>query len=162
VVYAVLLLQAINSQYAIDFGRATVYYPGDGNCGEIKANGGRFKHTDDHIAHRTIPLGTVGYLCSTRTKKCTYTVVHDRGPFGAIRPCKGQPDTPKGRFRARKIRWKKRCHWHQVQIKLKKGWRYRGQFDLTKAAARRIGHRAFDKVVFMYEKPRAKLSVVMQ
>lgn len=129
-------------------GRATVYYPGDGHCGSERADGKRFRPTDAHIAHRSLPLGTRGRLCSLRTGRCIETVVRDRGPFGAKRPCRAGP--PAGR--ARLARWGRVCYWWQMQIKLQPGWERRGEFDLTRPVARAIGHRAFDRVVFFYRR----------
>ena len=128
-------------------GRATVYWPGDGFCGKWRADGGIFRATDDHIAHRTLPLGTFGALCNLRTRECTYTTVRDRGPYGAMRNCQfDEPVPPK----TRRLK-SRRCRLWQVQIKLKEGWRRRGEFDLTKPVAEAINHRAFDKVVFFIE-----------
>lgn len=127
----------------IEEGLATVYYPNDGHCGDFKADGTRFKNQDSHIAHRWIPLGTKGVLCNTRTKLCTKTVVRDRGPFGALRRCQKSSTL-------RKIKWRKRCYNYEVQTKLKRGFWYRGKFDLTRPVAKAIKHRAFDKVIFLY------------
>jgi len=128
-------------------GRATVYWPGDGMCGTHRADGRRFRSTDGHIAHRWIPLGTPGLLCSTRTGRCVLTYVGDRGPFGQIRPCS---ETTKGR----KIRWRRRCYRWRGLTRLVRGWEWRGAFDLTRRVARSIGHRPFDQVVFFYARLR--------
>jgi hypothetical protein len=113
----------------IAIGPATVYWPGDGHCGDIRADGRRFKKDDSHIAHRKIPLGTIGYLCSLREKACTKTTVLDRGPFGAIRRGTGQ---------------------YKVLVRGRKGWDYRGEFDITYRVAKAIKHRSWDVVIFFY------------
>lgn len=160
-------LQQENS-YAHITGRATTYWPNDGHCGPRLADGARFHRESRHIAHRTLPLGTTGHLCSIRTGLCVLVSVRDRGPFGASIPCSAaNRDPSKLRFRTRVghkprlVRWGKRrdgsyrvCYWWQAQIKLKSGWRRRGEFDLTRPVAKAIGHRAFGQVVFFYKKPR--------
>lgn len=127
-------------------GRATVYWPGDGYCGKWRADGGIFLDTDDHITHRTLPLGTSGLLCNLRTSECTKTVVRDRGPYGATKNCKFSDPIPSG---VKRIKSRTRCRLWQTQGKLKPGWRRRGEFDLTRPVAEAIKHRAFDKVVFL-------------
>jgi hypothetical protein len=136
-------------------GLATIYYPGDRSCGHEKADGTLFTKDDSHIAHRWLPIGTKGFLCNPRTSHCVLTVVRDRGPFGSIKPCKGEkpsPYTAKGKvFHAQKITWNKRCYWWQAQPgRLQKGFRYRGEFDVTRPVANKISMTAFDKVVFYY------------
>lgn len=135
-------------------GLATMYYPGDRSCGTEKADGSRFTTHDEHIAHRWLPLGTAGYLCNYRNQQCVITEVRDRGPFGAIKPC--SKEKPKSyvingkTFTPRQIKWNKKCYWWQAQIRLQKGFRYRGTFDITKPLAKKIDFRAFDRVVFFY------------
>ena len=157
-----LILMAMLQQennYETVSGRATVYYPSDGHCGSHRADGKPFRADDSHIAHRTLSLGTTGYLCSIRSGLCVRTSVRDRGPFGAVRRCDQglKAAGPLGRPRLR--RWGKRrdgsyrvCFWWQAQIKLRPGWRRRGAFDLTRPVARAIKHKAFDRVVFFYKK----------
>jgi hypothetical protein len=123
-------------------GLATMYYPGDGHCGNTRADGKPFTATDNHIAHRTIPLGTKGTLCNLRTLRCTYTVVRDRGPFGAIRKCKN----------GRRLGGVKGLWCYRVAVRdLQSNERYRGEFDVTKPVARAIRMQPFDKLVFIYE-----------
>lgn len=136
-------------------GLASMYEPGDRSCGTMRADGKRFTAEDSHIAHRWLPLGTEGVVCNQRTFQCTRTVVLDRGPFGAIKPCtppQPEPYSVAGRtFRVRRINWAKKCWWWQPQpYKLQRGFKYRGQFDLTRPVAERIGLRGFDRVVFYY------------
>jgi hypothetical protein len=127
-------------------GLATIYWPGDRHCGTEKADGSRFRKSDSHIAHRRLPLGTEGLLCSVRSGRCTWTVVQDRGPFGAVKPCGLAADEV-----GRKIKWRGRCHrWQSQPGRLRPGWAFRGEFDLTVPVARAIGHHAFDRVVFYY------------
>jgi len=131
-------------------GPATIYWPGDGHCGMERADGRHFKQEDRHIAHRRLPLGTVGWICSTRTRRCAWTVVLDRGPFGAIRPCEADEGNQAGH---RHIRRRAGCwHW-RVLIRPVSGWRYRGEFDITRPVARAIGHQAFDRLIFYYWRP---------
>jgi hypothetical protein len=122
-------------------GKATTYWPGDGFCGVERADGKPFRKTDSHIAHRNLPLGTRGIICNESL--CVFTSVQDRGPFGVVKSCK---ETENGR----KIKWEGKCHRWKAMTKLKKGWRYRGKFDLTKPVSDAIGHRAFDIVTFYY------------
>lgn len=136
-------------------GLATIYHPGDKSCGLEKADGSHFLETDDHFAHRWLPLGTVGFLCNQRTQLCTVAHVQDRGPFGALRSCdKGQPEpytVASKTFLPIRITWHRKCVWWQAQpYRLQTGFKYRGEFDLTKPLAQRINHQAFDRVTFYY------------
>jgi len=149
----ILLTLLANSDYRQVHGKATSYYPGDGHCGETRADGRPFTALDAHIAHRRLPLGTEGFLCNARTGLCVETHVRDRGPWGAIHPCvEGGPQTRGSRLAPpRRYQRGKVCFWWQAQIKLKPGWKRRGEFDLTRPVAEAIGHRPFDKVVFFYK-----------
>lgn len=164
---AFLLSLAIDGDLQIENGRATIYYPGDGHCGKERADGKSFKKVDNHIAHRFLPLHTSGVLCNFRTRRCTRTTVRDRGNFGSLLPCnKAKKNSKRLRphrwngktFHVKKIRWRGRCYWYQVQPGLlRKGWEYRGTFDLTIPVARAIGHRAFEQAIFIYTKRTKKL-----
>ena len=155
-----IFLFAMQADMKVEHGRATIYWPNDGYCGKRKANGTAFRQTDSHIAHRRLPINTRGTVCNLRTKRCTRTIVKDRGPFGALLPCyrakKGskslRPHRWNGKtFKVKKIHWRKVCYWYMPQPgKLRTGWRYRGEFDLTKPVGEAIKHRQFDKVVFVY------------
>lgn len=102
-------------------GRATTYYPGDGHCGKVRADGRPFLKTDWHIAHRSLPMHTLGVLCNKRTKICIMTYVGDRGPFGAIAMASQfPPQTPGGEPRI--IRRERICYWYQDQPELQPGW----------------------------------------
>lgn len=142
-----ILLHVLLVTHRIEIGRATMYYPGDGFCGPIRADGRRFKATDTHIAHRRIPLGTKGIICSSRTHRCVNTAVRDRGPYAMVIRC-GLAKRPY----KRKIKILRKCHYWKAGIKLIKGWRWRGVFDLTRPVAKAIGLRSFDKVYFIYKK----------
>lgn len=133
----------------MDVGRATVYWPGDGHSGAKKANGGSFTDEDYHIAHRSLPLGTVGVLCSFTGRRCTVVTVQDRGPYGAVTKCCNVHKLKKSRYRIHYFWQKGKCVAWQVQIRLRRGWKRRGDFDLTKPVAKQIGHTAFDYVVFV-------------
>jgi len=104
-----------------------------------------------HIAHRTLPLGTRGVVCNSRTNLCTRTRVMDRGPYGAIIPCEKYKEDTRVGFPIKRLRVKSRCFCYQVQIKLLPGWKRRGQFDLTRPVAKDIKHRPFDRVIFFYK-----------
>lgn len=121
-----LALLASTPPDGVKVGPATMYWPRDGHCGTERADGKRFTSKDSHIAHRTLPLGTVGFLCGRRG--CVLTSVQDRGPFGQLD--------------ARK-RWRART-------RLAKGWRWRGEFDVTRPAGRAIRHRGFEVLRFYY------------
>jgi len=64
-------------------GLTSVYFPGDGHSGTHRADGKRFTVTQCHIAHRHWPLGSLVRVCSQMTKRCVFSHVRDRGPFGA-------------------------------------------------------------------------------
>lgn len=133
-------------------GLATSYWPGDGLNAGICANGKPFTHADWHVAHRSLPLGTRGTLCNLRTGMCVPTVVADRGPFGCIRRCETMIPEEARRLKARRIKWKKKCHWWKACVgRIDGDWKYRGKFDLTQPVADAIGHRQFDEVAFYYE-----------
>lgn len=137
-------------------GPATAYWPGDGQCGAERADGKPFTRDDQHIAHRRLPLGTAGWVCSMRTHRCAWTVVLDHGPFGAVRPCAEDEGNQAGH---RRVRYKRGCwHW-RVLIRPRAGWHYRGEFDLTRPVAQAIGHRPFDRVVFYYWRPAKRRSL---
>jgi hypothetical protein len=146
-------LLSLSSEYRVEVGAATIYYPGDGNCGTHKADGTRFTKKDNHIAHRRLPLGTPGFVCNIRTGACVRTVVSDRGPWGAVIPCRRYKGPSKGGIGTpKRHKWGRVCFWWQAQIKLQPGWKRRGKFDLTRLVARAIGHKAFDRVVFFYSR----------
>lgn len=145
---AYVVLQLMLSGATMDFGRATVYWPGDNHCGPIKATGKLFLSIDSHIAHRSIPLYTRGTVCNVRTKLCAKTRVEDRGPFGQIIRC----NKYLGLTDARKIRWNNKCYYWTSGVKLVNGWEWRGKFDITKPIADVIKLRPFDYVVFIYKR----------
>lgn len=151
------LIFILGTALSAQSGRATVYFPNDGHCGTHRADGAVFTRSDDHFAHRTLPLGTTGLLCNLKTHVCTEATVRDRGPYGAIRSCKAGAPEPyhfRGKvFRARKIRWLRRCHYIQTQPgRMTEGFKRRVEFDLTKPIAKQLKHRAFDHVVFIYRR----------
>ena len=127
-------------------GPGSVYHFGDGHSGKHLAscNGVDpvtkrapcrqcFFPGQHHIAVRAgiAPLGAQGWLCSVKTKRCTWVTVRDSGPFGA----------------------KKGKQW-QVQIKLKPGWRRRAVVDMTPSVAKAIGHPGWPaRVVWLWSKP---------
>lgn len=132
-------------------GRATIYWPGDGyNAGE-RADGKRFRRRDFHIAHRWLPLGTRGWLCGRRG--CAPVVVRDRGPYGVLQRCPREAaacERRRGTAQCRRIIWERSCHLWMAQTRRRVGWRYRGEFDLTRPVARALGHRAFERLTFYW------------
>jgi hypothetical protein len=130
---------------------ATIYWPGDGQCSQKLANGRDFKRSDNHLAHRRLPLGLHGVVCSLRTFRCERTVVSDRGPFGAIQKCRSRFDRFIGFKETKKIKWHGQCHFWQTQVRLAKGWQRRGDFDLTLPLAKKLGHKQFEPVIFFYD-----------
>lgn len=143
------LFTLMQGDIRVEAGYATAYWPGDGHCGKTRADGNPFRVKDDHVAHRSLPLGTRGVICNLRTRRCVKTAVRDRGPYGALRPCHRPPSKAK---RFRRIRWKRRCWYWDVQIKLKRGWRRRGTFDVTRPVMKALRMRAFDRLIFVYGK----------
>lgn len=143
-------------------GRATIYSTYSSGrhratCNNIDPSTGRspcrrcFFDTQTHIASRTIALGTHGVICNLRTNMCVRTRVMDRGPYGAIIPCKEINDK-RLTSKLRKLNIGNKCYYYQVQIKLRSGWKRRGKFDLTLPVARAIHHHPFDMVIFIYAK----------
>lgn len=150
VLNVVHLLFLASGLLRFDYGVATVYWVGDNHCGVVKADGTEFKSTDNHIAHRTLPLGTKGYLCNPANNKCIKTVISDRGPYGAIRDCNESPIT-KVSSPISQITWNDKCYWWQAQTRLQKGWRYRGSFDITKKISKKLNHKSFGHLYFFYK-----------
>ncbi len=149
----ILLLLLLSTEFKLEYGKATIYWPKDGNSTHVRADAKPFTEEDGHIAHRELPIGTRGFLCNKRTKRCVRTIVKDRGPYGAFHPC-GLPRTKsesKKFKKPRKTRYKGKCHWYQVQIELSKGWMRRADFDLTRPVSKAIWHRSLDEVIFIYE-----------
>jgi hypothetical protein len=145
-----------DSDIRVESGRATIYWPTDGSNSGWRADGKVFREGDYHIAHRWIPLGTIGFLCNERTKLCTQVIVSDRGPFGAIRPCDDDPSDSVGLTKPIRITWFDKCYWWQVQTRIQEGWIHRGKFDLTVNVAKEIKHRSFDRVLFVYDRKSSK------
>jgi hypothetical protein len=155
------LLFLVSLTQQVETGAATVYWTTNAGKHIASCNGKDpktnkrpcrrcfFDH-QSHIAHRSLPLGTAGLLCSVRTGRCVRTVVRDRGPYSAKRPCWQIPFST-SRFRIRLIKRRRVCYWLQTQIKLQPGWKRRGNFDLTRPVARAIGHKAFEQVTFTYK-----------
>lgn len=154
--FLIIVGMFLQANVKVDYGIATIYWPKDGKSSSKKADGTVFTTEDKHITHRQLTLGTRGIVCNLRTRRCTNTSVRDRGPFGAIRSCKeGEPDLiyVKGKvFTYKKVYIRRKCFYYQVQPGgLQKGFRYRGKFDLSKKVADQIGHRQFDKIIFVYQ-----------
>jgi hypothetical protein len=145
-----VVLLLVNGTWHFDYGLASVYWPGDRQSGMVKANGEEFRKIDRHIAHRDLPLGTKGNLCNPWNNICIETVVQDRGPFGAIISCDKVPIT-RDSNPILQITWRNRCYYWQIQKNLQRGWRYRGNFDITKPLAKKLKHRSFDPLYFFYE-----------
>lgn len=167
-----LLLFGEAPDLRVTSGKATIYWTANAGKHIASCNGKDpktkqppcrrcFFDEQSHIAHRTIPLGTPGLLCSLRTGRCVRTHVRDRGPFGATLSCQKDPSKAKGLGLPRKVKNKrKRClYWWHTQIRLQSGWKRRGSFDLTRPVARALGHQQFDTVVFVYPKRGTKVAL---
>ena len=63
----------------VEFGKASWYGPHF--FGNLKANGKKYRRTDFHIAHKTLPLGSHVRVTNLTNKKSVVTVVQDRGPY---------------------------------------------------------------------------------
>lgn len=127
-----------------------MYLPGDGNSG-VCATGAPLLTSDEHIAHRDLPLGTHGLLCSPTSMRCTLTHVGDRGPYGAHSLDSHLPTHVSPRFTTPRPLPVGAGHvWYQTQVKLRPGWVRRGEFDLTKRVAERLCLRSFDQLVFLH------------
>jgi hypothetical protein len=48
------------------------------------------------------------------------------------------------------VRWKGKCYRWKVLTRPREGWRYRGEFDLTRPVSDALGHRAFERITFYY------------
>jgi hypothetical protein len=135
-------------------GVASVYWPGDGHSGRRRADGRVFRRADRHVAHRRLPLGTRGVLCLARTGRCVMTRIHDRGPFGAVGSCPDDGTTPRG---ARRIRARRGgCQLWQAQRRLQAGWRYRGEFDVTRPVAEELRLHHGERVLFFHVRDEPK------
>lgn len=115
-------------------GLASVYWPGDGQCGKERADAIPFRPEQCHLAHREWPLGARVRVCSRETKKCAYTRVRDRGPYGA---CDARGIDPKTH--------KCRGQW-LLKIKRSDPGVWRGVADLTRCVWRRIGGPSMQRV----------------
>ena len=116
-------------------GVASYYYPKDGHCGKFRADGKRFLVTDEHVAHRKLPLGTPIIVENLKTGAWAVTRVRDRGPFGFCvqrsKKCRVPPNPtvrggpcPKTHLWAIRVRRKKNeCGY------------YRGIVDVTRPLA---------------------------
>jgi hypothetical protein len=117
-------------------GLASVYWPGDGHCGAVRADGERFSKDDFHLASRTLPLLEEVLVCNQRTARCVKAPVLDRGPYGFCRR-KHKGDDPRCRDGFK----------YEVRIgtRSKKGY-YRGVADLTRNLANSIGHNGLEPI----------------
>jgi hypothetical protein len=138
----VLLLYALaHGAVSVQVGIGSPYWPRDGHCGLIRADGKAFTADDDHIANRELPLGTPVLLCNLHSLHCTTTHVRDRGTFGFCQHkvqraprCPPPPPFWKiGRGCPRGYRYVVRTHRRRGEC----GY-YRGIADLTLPVARRI------------------------
>ena len=133
------LLHVQNPTLKSDYGIASSYWPGDGMCGKQRADGKPFTASDNHIAHRWLPLGKKVWVKNLRTERWAKTTVRDRGPFGfCLYKSNGCPQHPKKLSRGR--RCPEGYKW-VVRTRRRKGecGYYRGIADLTLPVARRIG-----------------------
>jgi len=116
-------------------GLASVYWPGDGQCGEVRADTKPFKPGQCHLAHREWPLGTRVRICSKETGSCAITRVRDRGPYGA---CDRRGMDP----RTHQCRGK----W-MLKRKPSDPGTWRGIADLTRCVWKRIGGPGLQPVI---------------
>jgi hypothetical protein len=123
-------------------GVASVYWPGDGHCGTVKADGREFDKTDFHLASRTLPLHERVLVCNKDNGVCVEAPVKDRGPYGFCRPRKG----------VAKIADTRQCpagYSYKVQVlySSKRRGYYRGIADLTRPLAKALRIRSRGRVV---------------
>lgn len=64
---------------SVEFGEASWYGPNF--FGNLKANGKKYRRTDFHIAHKTLPLGSTVRITNLTNRKSVVTQVADRGPY---------------------------------------------------------------------------------
>jgi len=142
---ALVLLGLLLAAGEVEFGRLSVYWPGDGfNSGEL-ACGGRFEAGDDHVARRNwrrLGCGRRLLVCAAATRRCALTEVRDAGPFGIYRgPLRNA---------VREGRWRV---WTR-SLRPPRGWRFRASVDLSRALWRRLGSPPALSPVLVYALPR--------
>lgn len=145
------LLSATNTlpSWVAQPGIASLYYPGDGHCGKIRADGRRFRATDIHVAHRSLPLGIPVIVENMSTGQWTATTVQDRGPFGyCLHKTRHVPHCPRVPRTIDRGRPCPATHRWVVRTRLRRGecGYYRGVVDLTLPVARKVGIRSFAAV----------------
>jgi len=137
-------------------GMASSYWPGDGHCGQERADGKKFTRKDHHIAHRTLPLGSTVLVCNPWNNQCSKTKVQDRGTFGfCLKLGSTQPQCPKSY--PKKVyqgcpagyKWVVRTQRRRGECGF-----YRGIADLTVPVAREIGLKGIQPVVIVSFKKR--------
>jgi hypothetical protein len=130
-------------------GIASFYHPGDGHCGPYRADGRRFRKTDFHLAHRSLPLGLPVIVENLKNGLWTSVIVRDRGPFGfCVHKTRRHPHCPRSPNPLHRGRRCPRTHRWVVRTRLRRnecGY-YRGVVDLTVPVARKIGAFTFTPV----------------
>lgn len=115
-------------------GVASAYWPGDGMSGDTCADGKPFTKERCHIAHRTWPLGSKVRVCSVSTKKCAFSFVGDRGPFGAC------DERGMGKGHVCKGKWRVKIHKSDPGV-------WRGVVDMSKCVSDKIGGKGLRMVI---------------
>lgn len=130
-------------------GGLSTYHPGDGHNSGRLACGGLFTAEQHHVAIRQWRgrCGVRALVCSAQTLRCTWTVVMDSGPWGAVPIEQGYVGSGEAGRRAGRGKPAKR--W-EVQIRLKPGWRRRGVADLTLPVWRALGKPRFLSKVIVW------------
>ena len=150
-----LILSSPNFPW-IDVGLATIYWPGDGHCGEERADGKPFQATDHHIAHRTLPLGSRVMVCTFPQLRCTQTRVRDRGTYGfckhdSLRPPNCEPLLAPDQRRKcpERYTWVVRTRAPKNECGF-----YRGIADVTRGVAADIGLQGMQMIVIILVDPK--------
>lgn len=131
----------VNSHWDPQRGIASYYYPNDGHCGPLRADGRPFRSTDKHIAHRSLPLGLPVLVENLTNGVLVATTVRDRGPFGFCvhRTRRAPRCPPKPPPLARALPCPETHRWViRTRLRRRECGYYRGIIDLTLPVARSL------------------------
>lgn len=147
---AALLLPDVGA-VRVEWGRLSVYRPGDGwNRGEL-ACGGRYTEHQVHLAHREwrrLGCGRRVQVCAEATGRCVVARIMDAGPWGIYRgPLRNA--VPDGRWKV----------W--TRPRPPRGWRFRAVTDLSWALWKKLGRPRGLSRVRLAILPRAEPSKVV-
>lgn len=120
-------------------GIASVYFPSDGHCGAIRADGKPFSAGSWHLAHRRLKLGTKVLVFNPKTWRVAVVPVKDRGPYGFC-SCKAKP------MRRPSHGCAPGCKWRSFLPNRCRVGYYRGVVDLTRPVAHHLGIKGFTVV----------------